>query len=400
MKYSELIEKYANGELDAEQAAAVESDVEKHEAISGFLAERDEIPELEELAAGNDKNARAESEEARSFSKKVRKQIRRSFLKAGIITGALVLAAVLFCMFALPKIVERACYDPTEIVAADENGIETNRLSLDISVYSELFLPGKWRQTAYATSLGWGNYSISIQQNHSRTGIFRDTGGMLQRGRLTLYDPNLLHLDSGIIPDPMHMTETSIKKEGDYPEDAKIPLDWLVDDMQPGDVKQVWVTFEDPMSYTEAIAWCVENGIRPEWGAVCTGNEVKTGVCYGANFMLNSVIQSYDSEKYPYLTVFSLAEDPLLYNEYASEKNMRQHLVSLLSYAADNPDGMRLFYSAPDLDGLLKGCRESAEYIRDNGFSVYGIMFTGDRETIESIFGLDEVAYISAEKIG
>ena len=177
MKYNELIEKYRNGELGGEEAAEVSSEIEKHEAISDYLAEREDIPELGKLLKGDEKKETHADEGAADFTKRIKKQIRRAFLKAGLITGLLVLGIVFFCMYALPKIIERAYYDPTEKVgfSADQQGSEemtgTNRLSMDISVYSELLLPGSFRQSASAESLGYGKYTVNIHQNFASNGI-------------------------------------------------------------------------------------------------------------------------------------------------------------------------------------------------------------------------------------
>lgn len=399
MNYSELIEKYKNGELDEALASEVSNDIDRHEAISEYLAEREDIPELGELFDEEKSEGPDPAEESKAFTKKVKKQIRRAFLKAGIITGLAVLAAVLFCLFALPKLVDRAYYDPTRAAGmiTDDNGVTwpdltTDRLSLDISVYSELFLPGKYRSQAVATSMGYGNYTVNILQNFSRTGVFRDTAGIIQKGKLTLYDPNLLKLPVA------NIFETRLLGVSFQIEDEQ-KLEDLTWGMQPEDQKRIYVTFESPKAYNDAVEWCRSNGVDAEWCAVCTGDEVKTNVYYGARLATNSVIQGYPEDDYPYLSVYSVGQETPGFM-YPSEQIMKQHLISLLSYCADNPKGMSLFYSSGDIDDLLQGCRESAEYIKEYGFSVYGVMFYGDMEQIESVFGLDGVSYMYTENVG
>ena len=397
MSYSEIIEKYKNGELDEAKAAEVSNDIDRHEAISEYLAEREDIPELNELLNEEKQEGNDPADESKAFAKKVKKQIRLAFLKAGLITAALVLGIVFFCMYALPKIVERAYYDPTEAVGyiKDESGntydMPTNRLSVDISVYSELFMPGNFRQTADANSLGYGNYSVNIYQNFSRTGVFRDTAGVIQKGKLTLYDPNLLKLPVA------NIFETRLYGVAFEIEDEQ-KLEDLTWGMQPEDQKRIYVTFESPKAYNDAVEWCRSNGVDAEWCAVCTGDEVKTNVYYGARLTTNSVIQGYPEDDYPYLSVYSVGQETPGFM-YPSEQIMKQHLISLLSYCADNPKGMSLFYRSGDIDDLLQGCRESAEYIKENGFSVYGVMFYGDMEQIEKVFGLEDVSYVYTENV-
>ena len=68
----------------------------------------------------------------------------------------------------------------------------TTRMNLDLSVYSELFLPGNHRDQVSAVSRGYGEYDIVIPQTSSWTGKFTSVSGRLVRGKLTLYDNNVL----------------------------------------------------------------------------------------------------------------------------------------------------------------------------------------------------------------
>ena len=100
MTYRELLKLYQEGKLDKAQTDEVEHAIEKQEAISEYLYEKEEIPGLEVLQGqekeevfvqGND----AESEEEQRFAKMIQKTIRRTFLKMGVIVGTGVLAVVL-----------------------------------------------------------------------------------------------------------------------------------------------------------------------------------------------------------------------------------------------------------------------------------------------------------------
>ena len=110
MTYRELLKLYQEGKLDKAQTDEVEHAIEKQEAISEYLYEKEEIPGLEVLQGqekeevfvqGND----AESEEEQRFAKMIQKTIRRTFLKMGAIVGTGVLAVVLCVIFVLPQIV-------------------------------------------------------------------------------------------------------------------------------------------------------------------------------------------------------------------------------------------------------------------------------------------------------
>ena len=100
MTYRELLKLYQEGKLDKAQTDEVEHAIEKQEAISEYLYEKEEIPGLEVLQ-GQEKEEvfvqgnGAESEEEQRFVKMIQKTIRRTFLKMGAIVGTGVLAVVL-----------------------------------------------------------------------------------------------------------------------------------------------------------------------------------------------------------------------------------------------------------------------------------------------------------------
>lgn len=53
----------------------------------------------------------------------------------------------------------------------------TTRMSLDLSVYSELYLPGNYRDQVNAVSRGYGEYDIVIPQTYTWTGKFTSVSG-------------------------------------------------------------------------------------------------------------------------------------------------------------------------------------------------------------------------------
>ena len=111
----------------------------------------------------------------------------------GMIVGVAVLVIVLCAVFILPKAVSDFYYNPNEVVGKYEE-MTTTRMDLDLSVYSELFLPGNHRSQVSAVSRGYGEYDIIIPQTFSWTGKFTSVSGRLVRGNLIFYDNNILSL--------------------------------------------------------------------------------------------------------------------------------------------------------------------------------------------------------------
>ena len=211
MNYRELLQKYKAGELPEEQRKQVRQDIEKQDAISEYLFDNEEMEFEEQVEQDGGQTTEStdgsvpkdgqnvnivgaavpkdgqrtnviegtvpkdgqrthviegtvpkDGQEA-EFTKLIRRAIRRTFIKYGVITGVIVIGIVCFLVFALPKIQDAMYYDPNKIVGTEE-GNKTNQLSLDMSVYSELFLPENYRDSAAATGSGYGNYDIVIRR--------------------------------------------------------------------------------------------------------------------------------------------------------------------------------------------------------------------------------------------
>ena len=82
--------------------------------------------------------------------------------RLGVITGGLVLVIILCAVFILPQVVSLFYYNPNRSAGtSSETGISTTQMSLDLSVYSELFLPGGHRDYVSAMPLGYGAVSYT-----------------------------------------------------------------------------------------------------------------------------------------------------------------------------------------------------------------------------------------------
>ena len=210
MTYREILKLYKQGKLEESKKKQVEADIEKQDAISEYLYEEGPVPELEDLGdwAEADMDNMSEREEKPQkthtenekksqedfnsrFIKEINRSIRRAFIKMGMAVGAAILVIVLCAVFVLPKAVSKLYYDPNEVVGKYED-LTTTRMSLDMAVYSELFLPGNYREQVNAVSRGYGEYDILIPQSSTVTGKFTSVSGRLVRGKLTLYDNNVL----------------------------------------------------------------------------------------------------------------------------------------------------------------------------------------------------------------
>lgn len=424
MTYRELLKLYRQGKLEEDKKKEVEAEIEKQDAISEFLYQEGEIPGLEDLKEQEDtepaKNLIAASDTEKNagtgqnndfdnrFVKEIRHSIRKAFIKMGVVTGAIVLAVILCAVFVLPRVVSAIYYDPNEVVGEYED-LVTTRMDLDLSVYSELFLPGNYRNQVSAVPRGYGEYDITIPQNMSWTGKFTSVSGRLVRGELTLYDKNILSRPSMQFYLPGDETaweawevdengkETKMDTEARKKESIQYSKE-EIEGYNDNDWYTAFVSIEKIMEYKDFIE-CFQNlsdSKNLEWGtlwcAVHTENE--DGYCIEPNIgfcpFAAGMSMSWDKEKYPYLSLnddWDSQEDV----DETDEKIMQSHFISMLSYMREHKEILTMMDQAADDTDRYQ---EMIDYVKKNGFKIHGFAISAKKDTLLELYKEDVVSYI------
>lgn len=424
MTYRELLKLYRQGKLEENKKKEVEAEIEKQDAISEFLYEEGEIPGLEDLKEQEDtepaKNLIAASDTEKNagtgqnndfdnrFVKEIRHSIRKAFIKMGVVTGAIVLAVILCAVFVLPRVVSAIYYDPNEVVGEYED-LVTTRMDLDLSVYSELFLPGNYRNQVSAVPRGYGEYDITIPQNMSWTGKFTSVSGRLVRGELTLYDKNILSRPSMQFYLPGDETaweawevdengkETKMDTEARKKESIQYSKE-EIEGYNDNDWYTAFVSIEKIMEYKDFIEWFqnLSDSKNLEWGtlwcAVHTENE--DGYCIEPNIgfcpFAAGMSMSWDKEKYPYLSLnddWDSQEDV----DETDEKIMQSHFISMLSYMREHKEILTMMDQAADDTDRYQ---EMIDYVKKNGLKIHGFAISAKKDTLLELYKEDVVSYI------
>lgn len=126
------------------------------------------------------------------FVKMINKSIRRAFRRLAVVVLAISVAIGAFVQFCLPDLVSGFYYDPTKQV-----GEGWNQMSIDMAVYTEMFLPANKRLFVNSSAKGYGKYDITVAQSVSYTGEFTNVSGEVTRGKLKYYDENILREPTG-----------------------------------------------------------------------------------------------------------------------------------------------------------------------------------------------------------
>ena len=226
MTFRELLNLYRSGELSPEQTREVEEAIDREDALLEYLAERDALPELDEEKAAPKDDSELRMEQ--KFQSELRRSIRRAFTRLGVCVGAVLLVILLLAQFVLPQAIDLFYYNPGYIVTGLPTD-HTNRMTLDMAVYSELFLPGVYRDNVRVVEHGYGEYDVLIVQNISYAGMPAvDVAGHVSKGRLLLYDANLFKAPVGNafewglnFPDPARSLTEQIQPPVDRADGSK-----------------------------------------------------------------------------------------------------------------------------------------------------------------------------------
>lgn len=405
MTYHELIALYKTGKLDDTQKRKVEEDIERQDAISEYLFDQEELSAFSDLRKDTKEEEFLEEKDGESerFTRMIQSTIRKTFIKTGVIVGTVVLLIVCFIIFVLPQIVDIFYYDPSEIAGTTEHG-ETNRISLDLSVYSELFLPGTFRDRVDVIGNGNGKYDITILQSSSMTGVFHNVAGTINKGKMILYDADLLGKPSDNVfcpaEDVVDTWYTGSRGAAGYKNEAFERLGELND----GDYYKAYFTLNQVMGYEDFVKWIQENEVNPEWCVLCQKNpwydkeidraEYFSDKHIGFLYSSSAWSMSYDTDKYPLLTWFSVIETTREEEDWViSEDNMKQHMTSMLRYMADEEDFCKMAgmeYTDSDFNAF-------ADNIEKYGLNLYGFTMIAQKDEILNISELDEIDYVYTE---
>lgn len=414
MKYRELLQLYKEGKLTETERKEIEEALEKEQALLDFILDQEEVPNFSEEEdvhsdSKKEQTAQREYEMEAHFQKQLQRSIRRAFQKMGMTVGAVLLACLLLIEFVLPHVVDYFYYNPGKTVGkGNEEEDKTNQISLDLAVYSELFLPEYMRDNVSVTERGYGNYDIQIIQNVARPGeTFIDVGGKIERNHLTVFDPNILKRPVDNVfewnmnsMDPSKTLEEQIEQPKELP-DGSVEISNMSPGGTPEECRETinqleeekyykaYVTLNQVLPYETMYKFLKQYEIRPDWCAIqCTDQMYQM---YHKNIGF-SIYQSgnniaWDKKTYPLLrTVDGEAYDEIE-KMMQTEEGACTHFTSMLHYMSKQTRFLKMFY--PELEA--ETLEESAEYVEKNGVKIYGMLITADRAILQKLDDTEEV---------
>lgn len=411
MKYRELLQLYKEGKLTETERKEIEEALEKEQALLDFILDQEEVPDFSEEEdvhsdSKKEQTAQREYEMEARFQKQLQRSIRRAFQKMGMIVGAVLLACLLLIEFVLPHVVDYFYYDPGKTVGkGNEEEDKTNQISLDLAVYSELFLPEYMRDNVSVTERGYGNYDIQIIQNVARLGEpFVDVGGKIEKNHLTVFDPNILKrpvdnifewnmnlMDpsktlSEQIEEPKELPDGSVEisnmSPGGTPKECRETIDHLEEEKY----YKAYVTLNQILPYETMNEFLKQYEILPDWCAVQSAEQMyHKNIGFSINQSGSNM--TWDKETYPLLRTVAEEDYEKVEKLMQTEEGACTHFTSMLHYMSRQTRFLKMFY--PELEA--ETLEESAEYVEKNGVKIYGMLITADRATLQKLDDTEEV---------
>ncbi len=401
MTYRKLLDLYKDGKLDELQSEQVKNDIERHEAISEYLFDEDSIPDFELTESVNTSDTKDNKDSEKEFVAMINNSIRQAFIKMGITIGIILLTILMLVIFVLPNGVDMLFYDPST-VTGERDGITTNKMSLDLAIYTELFKPTNYREQVEVSEKGYGCYDVTINQTSSFTGSFNNISGKIKRGKISLDDDRLFYqLSTNAFLPSLSGVNGSYSGEG-ASGDAEMAMETL-QNLNDNEYYVGYVTLNYVKSYSNFIEWCENSEIYPNWCAVTPMGKIDNYDGAGEGYYYTEHIGfipatscsnlAYDNEKYPYLTQFDMALTRPDSEWFYDEDVMTTHFVSMLRYMNDNKDFCKMIEN----ESYDYEFERIANDVEKNGLYTYGFAIIAPKDELLKISENSDVCYIHIE---
>lgn len=396
MKFEEMMKRYVSGQLSVEEAAYVKSEIEKYEAISEYLYDK-EIQEDSFLQPEQEIDEACKNQEENKVVMLINRSIQRAFLKMGCVILAITLSIVLFCIYGLSPLISSFYYNPKK-----EVGELTNQMSLDCAVYSELSMPGTRIDNVVVEEKGFGNYHFTFYQQGGRPDELVSIAGEIEKGKITFYNENLLQYLHDISEENLFVNigkvgmiansdtgevVTDLKESPSKKEDLR----QMVEELEEDTVYRGYLSFEEDLSFEEMTSFFIQGSIRyPEWIGIRTDSDNRYNLGYAMN-QGGKVLRGWDKKRYPEL--LSITEDGRLKSmekEVLNEEWCRQHFQSMLKYMEDQDTFRKMIQDEKDYSAMK-------EYIDKNGLNCYGMVIETEKEELQRLIEDERVSNILVE---
>lgn len=402
MKYRELLELYKKGQISKEKIKEIEKDIEKYEAIEEYLYEKDN--KIDEICAEDEKLNKEVSVEEEKISEEINKSIKIAFKKMGVTITIAVVVILLIIGTVLPKASNVFWYNPAKEIDDDIFG---EKISRDIGIFTDVFMPNNLYTYGYANAEGYGKYKITIGKNIYDEGKSQVIAGEIKRNKMIMYAPDIFE---GPIGNAFawRYYGTLDKNKTLSQQKNKIKMDEIIYEEEIKNLDEnkgyrAYISFNEMMDYKKAYAFADKYVKDSEvWLAIDCGD--------GEGFYDNNLTNIGMTLGFAgFVTYNDDSIDPMLdgvtkdkidkRKNMADEKLAEEHFTSMLKYLKEQKSFRKTLASygriPEDYDDNLE---VAIKYIDKNGIKVYGMSIYADKEQLEKLASNKEIFDIKIEK--
>ena len=422
MSYRNILEQYMKNELSEEKMKQVKADIEQQEAISEFLLEQEEVGQVgvfEHISEDGDA-------EAKVFAKNVQQAIHQAFVKVGILVGGITIVVVLFILFGLPRIVSSFYYNPGAKVSVQEEVNSSSQdtweqMSLDMMIYTDVFMPYNPRQSVEVLENGYGSYDVNIGSFFYQDDRYEEVVGRINQNELWLYNPSAFKQMPGNAFGWFQQTptmETSLRdivKEDVYDAEAggyvntymaasgsREQASETLESLQENKKYVAYVTLDQLMKYEDFMKLTEKyEDFHPGWVSVVYSELNGVDMIQSGEFGFSPSASAssfiyWDEEKYPELWTFTSKYFEENSEEHVSrthsEEYMATHFTSMLSYLEDQKE----FCDMMKVE--MEALQTVKEYVQEQGIIVQGFAIMGTKDELLRINDMEEVYAMYVER--
>lgn len=329
-------------------------------------------------------NHRKEISDSERFTRQVNREIKKTFVKIGLCSGACVLVIVLFLIFGLSPLMNVFFYDPSEPVwEADDNDYAPERLSVDLGVYTELLMPLNKYDSTISLKQGFGKYYFTANKEawvNDAESSNRTIAGEINRGNMQIFTPDVLERPADNV---MGLTDDANKDSvmyGTSPEDALAEIK-----SQSGGRKLIkaYVTFNKDLSFADACHFLNDSDTFGSWLGVRLPDDRM-----GYGFTIDTSGAVFENckinKQYPALLFNGVGALGDNYDSKKTQKYFRNHFISMLKYLSDNRDFVDMIDETNDFDSL--DVNSISKYLKKNGLQIYGVVTYANRDTLIEMY--------------
>lgn len=362
--FRDLLERYKNGTATLEESACVREEIEKHEAISNFLADEfnENLPSMEEAD---------DMLSAKSLSRKVNFKLFRTVLFVVLSISVLAAAVIGGCNLYF--------YNPNQGIQPVYGG--DGQLLVDMMAFTELHSPGYSTYWAKAWRDGPGAYQVRIRQQNLFKGETESHSERIVHG-------NTLGNDSDMPNDYWHFPLLNAfgDREGKFTYEengnqvtpsAEGQAETLKSLAQLPDSCRaaVYVTFSNDLTLEQfADLYQKWNGkLTFYYVAVVSDDDYMASTIGFSPDSSGTVLEENtpDEAEYPYFQLLRASGA-----EAERAEIWSKHFDSLLRYMSGRA---RFLDAMASVNGInAEYYRKVLDYVNENGMHIYGVLISGN----------------------